>query len=555
MTDQRWPYPGSRWWRFDFHTHTPRSRDTPWHQQGLDLQPRDWLLKYMQAGIDCVTVTDHNSGDWIDPLKDAYAALEQAAAGGQAPEGFRELTLFPGVEISVSGGWHLLAVFDPAATSRDIADLLARVEYGGTAGDSDAVTAKGPVEVIDAVLKAGAIPIPAHADRPGDGGKALLALREGRSAASRLDANTIRAVLENQALLAVEWEDPGRELPECVRRHDARLARVLGSDSHNFRGSGVPGSRYTWVKMAAPTLEGLRLALLDGNGVSVHRSDEQAFDPFKVPELCVTSIAIENARFMGNDQAEHLRFSPYFNALIGGRGTGKSTVVHAVRLAFRREETLLKLPESADPRVQFERFRQPVRGRSGDGALRDETRIQVELLRDGVAHRLHWSFTGDAPVVEQRDADGRWVVATSQAVNPNRFPMKIFSQGQVAAMAGDGRGALMDEIDDAAGVADLWRAFDEARSTWLAQRARLREIDQRLVVLPEVERKLADAVGKLDTLASSEQDLVAVGGRSSQGRSRRPGAIGPRRCGTSGDRSPAGGLSGDNAARQPLRAH
>ncbi len=23
-----WPYPGARWWKFDFHTHTPASKDT-----------------------------------------------------------------------------------------------------------------------------------------------------------------------------------------------------------------------------------------------------------------------------------------------------------------------------------------------------------------------------------------------------------------------------------------------------------------------------------------------------------------------------------------------
>ena len=26
-TRQEWPYPGSRWWKFDFHTHTPASAD------------------------------------------------------------------------------------------------------------------------------------------------------------------------------------------------------------------------------------------------------------------------------------------------------------------------------------------------------------------------------------------------------------------------------------------------------------------------------------------------------------------------------------------------
>ena len=92
--DYNWRYPGSRWWKFDFHTHTPASED---YGRGNDqaslkqITPKDWLLNFMRAGIDCVAVTDHNSADWIDQLKQAHVELEQ----GQALD-FRPLHLFPG---------------------------------------------------------------------------------------------------------------------------------------------------------------------------------------------------------------------------------------------------------------------------------------------------------------------------------------------------------------------------------------------------------------------------------------------------------------------------
>ena len=57
---------------------------------------KDWLLNYMRQGIDCVAVTDHNSGAWIDPLKQA---LQELAFEGH--EDYRPLYLFPGVEISL----------------------------------------------------------------------------------------------------------------------------------------------------------------------------------------------------------------------------------------------------------------------------------------------------------------------------------------------------------------------------------------------------------------------------------------------------------------------
>ena len=147
MSHNAWRFPGSRWWKFDFHTHTPSSQHTPWHLNQLGLTPQQWLLKYMAAGIDCVAVTDHNSGAWIDPLKQAYGEMKAQADNGQAPEGFKALTLFPGVEISAQGGVHVLAIFDPSATTSDIDSLLGRVDYAGTKGDSDGVTNMG--EVID----------------------------------------------------------------------------------------------------------------------------------------------------------------------------------------------------------------------------------------------------------------------------------------------------------------------------------------------------------------------------------------------------------------------
>ena len=60
--DRNWRFPGARWWSFDFHTHTPASLDTPWEKQQLALSPEQWLLKFMAAKIDCVAVTDHNTG-------------------------------------------------------------------------------------------------------------------------------------------------------------------------------------------------------------------------------------------------------------------------------------------------------------------------------------------------------------------------------------------------------------------------------------------------------------------------------------------------------------
>lgn len=510
-----WPYPGARWWSFDFHAHTPASYDTTHWQQAIGtdeaVTPERWLGQFMAAGIDCVAITDHNTGDWIDRLKAAYQRMEQDAAPG-----FRHLVLFPGVEISVQGGYHLLALFDPNRTGADVERLLGAVGYLGTPGDSDGVTSKGLLDTIAAVHDAGAIPIPAHADRRGPSGKALFAVREG-SQASFVDANTLKQALETGRLLAVEWENLNHPLPACIRDQAANLTKVLGSDCHNFQGAGVPGSRFTWVKMGTPTLEGLRLALLDGNGGSVERWGGAEIEgaprpgpPSKPPALLLRELRVKDARCLGRGrEAAVLRFNPWFNAIIGGRGSGKSTWVHALRLVLQRDGELERLGPNSEASRQFESFRKlsGVRGQS-EGGLRPNTVIELELERDGVPHRLRWQPDHPQGSVEELSSSGQWLHSASQAITAERFPIQLFSQGQIAALADQGRYTLLQLIDQGAGLASQSRRIEELRRTYLSQRSRLRELEGRLAERAERERELSELRRKLNDLAELDPGTV-----------------------------------------------
>lgn len=494
---QPWPYPGARWWKFDFHTHTPASKDTGAWQAAIgtpdELTPQKWLLKYMAAEIDCVAVTDHNTGEWIDKLKAVYAEMKREADAGTPPAGFRELHLFPGVEISVQGGFHLLAIFDPSATSQTISDLLAQVDYQGTRGDSDGVTRIGAAQVVERILAAGGLAIPAHVD----GDKGLLQVEPGTRKCV-MDTTTVKQVLQEPGILALEWASATSPKPMVLDELKLRFASVVGSDCHSFQGAAVPGSRYTWIKMARPSLEGLRLALLDGQEVSVKRSDESnGFAPFNTPEHFIESIEIRDARYMGRGkQPASLPLNPYFNALIGGRGTGKSTIVHALRLAYRREK---ELSSSSEAGQTFKRFNQVARSRHDEGGLRADTTICVQVQRDGMPYRLIWRQDGQGHAVEEWDAaTGSFKPSASQAVTEQRFPVRLFSQGQIAALAGDSQQALLKVIDDAAGTQSQQAAFEEAKRAFLAARAQMRELDGKLqgrealtLALQDIQRKLA----------------------------------------------------------------
>ena len=91
--------------------------------------------------------------------------------------------------------------------------------------------------------------------------------------------------------------------------------------------------------MGDPSIEGLRLALLDG-ALSVRRCDEDVEDPNKHSSLILESIEVFQARYMGRSKSFSIGFNPWFNAIIGGRGTGKSSAVEFLRIALRRKDEL-----------------------------------------------------------------------------------------------------------------------------------------------------------------------------------------------------------------------
>ena len=492
----QWPYPGARWWKFDFHTHTPASADYgkgPEQASLRQLTQEDWLLNFMRAQVDCVAVTDHNSGEWIDPLKDALRELERSGH----PD-YRPLTLFPGVEITANANIHILALFDANKGTTDIAGLLAVVGYKGSPGESKVAAKSSAVEVVEAISDADAIPILAHVDKP--------------SGAWKLSGNTLAPLLDCDKLFSMEVVDTSAQKPELYRIRKLNWAEVLGSDSHHPSGNAghrFPGSHFTWVKMAHPSLEGLRLALLDGERFSIRRSDgKQPFDPFAIPKHCVESIEIRDARYMGRSNSTRIELNPWLNALVGGRGTGKSTIIHALRLASNRERELTDLEKESISRITFERFSRVPVNREDQGGLMAKTMIIWTVMRDGIRYRVHWKY-GDVAVVEEYVFDeGEWKRAEVQTTTPERFPLRLFSQGQIAELAGESQNALLGVIDVAADIAPLRKEFNEACNAFYATRARIRELDAKLSRRDEVSIEKSDVERKLAAFEGNHAALL-----------------------------------------------
>jgi energy-coupling factor transporter ATP-binding protein EcfA2 len=489
-------FPGSRWWRFDFHSHTPASSD---YGEGPDKDklkqrtPREWLSDYIAAGIECVAITDHNSGDWIDPLKAELAKMRSEGVPGSD-----KLHLFPGVELTITGA-HYLAIFDTTATSRNIQDLLAVARCDTTVPNASAFCIESVTTVCKEVLDRHGLFIPAHVDCPNTG-----AFKPAGSSA-------IEPVLKLEGVVAMEVTGSACTFPNSYREKKLQWTSVLGSDAHHpsapvgateGKRYAYPGSHWTWIKMGtnamgAPTLASLKLALIDGPSVSVRRSDEPGLpaDMNVEPEEALESIEIANAQVMGKYKPETLAFSPWLNSLVGGRGSGKSTVIHFLRLALRREGELERVGQNSEILKSFDRFRRKGAG----GVVTDQTNVQVIYRHQGVRYRLQWPTVAGSADVQEWDSSMNppaWKTAASQEIL-SRFPVRIFSQGQIAALAGERSGPLIEIVDQAVGHREWKARWDEEERTLFKLRTHVRELraklqnrDRTIAALEDVRRKL-----------------------------------------------------------------
>ncbi len=473
-----WNWAGARWWKFDFHCHTPASDDYgkgPNQPQLKQITYKDWLLNFMLNGIDCVAVTDHNSGAWIDPLKHALQELES-----ESHPSYRPLYLFPGVEITVQGNIHILAIFDIDKTTSDIDSLLGAVKYRATKGKSDGCSEYSVVQVIDEIAASNGLVIPAHVDQ----NNGLFTLCAG---------NTLKQVLDNNNVFAMEVIDSNYVKPALYTDKELEWAEVLGTDSHHpsgIVGQRFPGSHFTWVKMSEPSYNGLRLALIDG-ALSIKRSDIVSGDPNSFGDLAIENIVVSDAKYLGRRQPFTCQLNPWLNTIIGGRGTGKSTALEFMRIALKRQE---EIPDSLNGELL--KYSCTSNERKGEGLMTDSTKIIVNFLKDGSRFRIVWLNRDNTYEIENELATGEW--SATQGDIAQRFPIRIYSQKQIFELAKH-PDALLRVVDDSLDVnyRDWELEFHELVSKYLSHCAQIREVQSGLREEAVIHGELEDVNRKL----------------------------------------------------------
>lgn len=259
--------------------------------------------------IEVVAITDHYR------ILSAVTLIEATEAAG--------IVVLPGFEAVTKEGIHVLALFDPGTPAKRIERVI------GDCGihDTGAVSPTGKYDVVQCVENArewAAVFVAAHVYSSGGllqalKGEArikawtnpgLLACSVAGSVSSAPDS--IRAILENK--------DPNYKR--------ARRMAILNAQDVVCPEDLADSSSYCWVKMSKASVEGLRQAFLEPE--SRIRLET---DPAPTEHVELACVAWQGGFLDG----EAIHLNENLNVLIGGRGTGKSTVVESIRYVLGLE--------------------------------------------------------------------------------------------------------------------------------------------------------------------------------------------------------------------------
>lgn len=284
-----------QWYTMDVHIHTPSSLDF----QQPDVTFLDILKKSESRGLNIIAFTDHNTLLGYRRLREEMEKLELLEKlNRMVPDEkntlneyrrlLNKMLLLPGFEFTATFGFHIIGLFSPQKSIREIEHVLLDLGIPSSNLDEGSPAIGSSVDVLTAYRKineAGGIVIAAHANSTN--GVAMKGMNFG--------GQTRIAYTQDKNLHALEVTDLDQKGPRTTAaffngtkpEYPRRMHCIQGSDSHRLiadpnrkKNLGI-GDRATDVLLSEPSFEGLLELFLsnDFSRTRPHRfTQEPVFD-------------------------------------------------------------------------------------------------------------------------------------------------------------------------------------------------------------------------------------------------------------------------------------
>ena len=511
---------GAHFYRADFQVHSPRDANwtgcKPVADDDRMVFARAFVKACRERGLQAVAITDHHDVCFVRYFQ--FAAQEDKTSSLVPTPGSQDPIVFPGVELSLAVPCQVIVLLDADAEPQFQNMLLQACGIPPVHPD-DANTGPQPValpfhrlEDLDEALKAyshgaleGRYIIVPNVSHPG---RYKTLLRNGFH-------DKYAAMPCFGGYIECDWDGQGRKfiLEGKAREWGHRALGMFQTSDSRREDCRDLGSRATWVKMAEPTAEALRQACLA-------RQSRISQTPPILPGRYIARIEVSDSTFMG---AFDFELNPQFNAIVGGRGTGKSTILEYLRWAMQDQP----VPYESDIDLS-------------DGVARKRLLIQDTLQKVKGRVAVHWSLDGTPHIVRcdsgtkeltLQIGDGAPVPATAEDVW-RLLPIRAYSQKQLSSVSN--RTAELQRFVEQPIQEELARLEAEIAQ----KRDLMRDVYGRILARKNMERDLAAA---RTVLASARERANAI----EKSRPNTPQADGGVREGNQGACRQAQGAAGE----------
>jgi hypothetical protein len=370
-------HPGAVWRKSDLQCHSPRDRNwrgppslvggTEAGESSRNSWANDFIRECVRRDIEIISITDHHDMAFVPYVVEA------------AKVAFDGTLVFPGVEITCNDNAQCLVLFDPQTDTATWHHFLGKLVGIKQSSSADAKTAPNKnagmtmQELFDEVtgdprLRDACVILPHFSD-----GAAHKHLNEeghhDRFATLKCDGVYIEKAFTNL--------DPGTldkaygKIPEWGSR---RRAFVVTGDNRSLNWERL-GAHDCWIKLGENSIEAMRQALL---------ADEAriSYEIPTTPSERIVKLTVLST--LTGPEALVVSFNDGFNALIGGRGAGKSAMLEYLRFGLGRTNRDLPGRDDDPFVVDYDRDVQLI-----EDTLGDDGYVEVQIEREGVTETWH----------------------------------------------------------------------------------------------------------------------------------------------------------------------
>jgi len=268
------------------------------------------LVAALEAGVEVIGLADHGSVEGVDSIRTLFNQ--------------HGIVVFPGFEIASSEKIHFVCLFDESKSAQELERILGSLRLLDPQ-DGVRPSRLSAEQLIDEVNQQGGFIFAAHCTN--DNGL--------------LKIGQMNHVWQHQGLLAAQIPGSIEDLrgvendfyrkvflnKDANYKREREMAAINAADVAKPDDIKLPGASCL-IKMTKPCFASFKQAFLDaGSRVRLNSDKTENY-----------ASAIERIRFVGGYlDGVDIELSDHLNAVIGGRGTGKSTLLECIRYAFALE--------------------------------------------------------------------------------------------------------------------------------------------------------------------------------------------------------------------------